>query len=178
MCGRLTIHSSPDLVAQRFGVAEPLPDLGPCYNAAPLQQLPVVRLNPETRRRTLSLLRWGLVPVWARDPATGSRMLNARCETVAEKPAFKAAFRKRRCLLAADAFYEWKKVGGGKQPYAATTTDTGRFGMAGLWEGSKNPDGGWEHTFHHHDERQRRRRRAARPHAGDPATGRLAGLAR
>src|SRR4051812_33233551 len=76
MCGRLTIHSPPDLIAQRFGVAEPLPDLGSHYNAAPLQQLPVVRLNPETRQRTLSLLRWGLVPVWARDPAIGSRMLN------------------------------------------------------------------------------------------------------
>ncbi|MGH6960565.1 MAG: SOS response-associated peptidase, partial [Dongiaceae bacterium] len=103
------------------------------YNAAPSQNLPVVRLDRDGRRE-LALLRWGLIPSWARDPAIGYRTINAKAETVAEKPAFRAAFRKRRCLVPADGFYEWQKIDGGKQPWRITLKDGAPFAFAGLWE--------------------------------------------
>ncbi|MCW2239591.1 SOS response-associated peptidase [Azospirillum canadense] len=147
MCGRFALKSPPSLIAERFGVAGPLPNLTARFNAAPLQDLPVVRLNPDTGERNLHLLRWGLVPVWAKDATIGSKLINARCETLTEKASFRTAFHKRRCLVPADAFYEWKQAGNVKQPYAITTTDNGPFAMAGLWEAWKNPDGLWERTF-------------------------------
>jgi len=149
MCGRYTIHTDPSTIARAFGVAGPLPNVEPRYNAAPLQQLPVVRFNPETGERRLGLLRWGLVPVWAKDPAIGSKMINARQETVRSSGAFRAAFAKRRCLVPADAFYEWRKLDAKtKQPYAIAMVDRSLFAFAGLWEGWKNlATEQWEHTF-------------------------------
>jgi putative SOS response-associated peptidase YedK len=110
-----------------------MPDLTPRYNVAPTQQIGVVRTADG--QRELSFMQWGLVPRWAKDPKIGSQMINARAETAAEKPAFRDAFRKRRCLVVADGFYEWKKTGGKtKQPFYIRMKDHRPFGFAGLWE--------------------------------------------
>src|SRR6266478_6215685 len=115
MCGRYELHSSPAAIALAFGLAQP-PDIGAHYNIAPTQQVPVVRIG-RAGSRELAQLRWGLVPFWAKDLSIGNKMINARGETVASKPGFRDSFRKARCLLPADGFYEWAKLaGGGKQP--------------------------------------------------------------
>ena len=148
MCGRYTIHTGGDLLSGRFGVSGPAPETSPRFNAAPLQSLPVVRFNAADSQRHLSLLRWGLVPSWAKDTSIASKLINARGETLTEKASFKTAFKKRRCLVPADAFYEWRKEGSTKQPFAITTTDNGPFAMAGLWEGWRDPTTGeWLHTY-------------------------------
>lgn len=121
MCGRFAIHSPTDQIAARFGVVGQLPEFGPRYNAAPLQMLPAIRTHPETKERALSLLRWGLVPVWSKDATGAARMINARAESVPDKPAFRSAFKKRQCLIPFDNFYEWKVEGKAKQPYAIGT---------------------------------------------------------
>lgn len=135
MCGRYSITSPIEAIQRIFDVPE-RPNLAPRYNVAPTQDAPVVRLE-EDGARHLTELRWGLVPFWAEDPSIASRMINARGESVAEKPAFRAAFRQRRCLVVADGFYEWRKPvrkGGAKQPYRITLADGGPFAFAGLWE--------------------------------------------
>ena len=139
MCGRYTLSSPTDLIADLLGLAE-TPDLAPRYNIAPTQEAPVVRVlaaavadDPAGRRR-LDLLRWGLVPFWADDLGVGNRMINARGESLADKPAFRQSFKKRRCLVVADGFYEWKKEGGGKQPYHVHRRDGLPFAFAGLWD--------------------------------------------
>jgi putative SOS response-associated peptidase YedK len=104
------------------------------FNIAPTQPIAAVRWLPDEGQRQLSLLRWGLVPSWAKDPAMGNRMINARAETVAEKPSFRAAFKRRRCLIPADGYYEWQKVGKRKQPYYFRMKDDRPFAFAGLWE--------------------------------------------
>lgn len=110
-------------------------NLQPRYNIAPTQDVVVVRMGPEDKRRELSMMRWGLVPPWAKDMAIGARLINARAETVAEKPSFRAAYRRQRCLIPADGFYEWqKRPGGAKQPYRITLKDQQPFAFAGLWE--------------------------------------------
>jgi putative SOS response-associated peptidase YedK len=110
MCGRYTISTVPEQLAERFQASLPLEGLRPRYNAAPTQELPVL-LNEGERR--MQLLRWGLIPSWAKDPKMGNRMINARAETVAQKSSFRAAFQRRRCLVLADGFYEWQKTSGG-----------------------------------------------------------------
>jgi putative SOS response-associated peptidase YedK len=111
-----------------------VPNAAPTYNGAPTDTLPVVRLDREGRR-SLDLLRWGLVPYWAKDIKIGARCINAMAETVATKPAFRDAFaRGQRCIVPVDAFYEWKKTGAGKQPYAIVGTDGLPLALAGLWE--------------------------------------------
>jgi putative SOS response-associated peptidase YedK len=111
-----------------------LPDYVPRYNVAPTQQVGVVR-QIDPNQRQLAYMQWGLIPHWAKDPKIGSQMINARAETAAEKPAFRDAFRRRRCLVVADGFYEWKKTGGKtKQPYYIRMKDARPFGFAGLWE--------------------------------------------
>jgi putative SOS response-associated peptidase YedK len=138
MCGRYTLTRHPRRVAELFGL-ESLPELEPRYNIAPGQRVPVVR-DAETGRQ-LVLMKWGLVPAWAAEPGIGNRLLNARCETVADKPAYRAAYRKRRCLLPADGFYEWKTVQGRKQPFLFRLRDGDLFALAGLWESWHTPDG-------------------------------------
>lgn len=133
MCGRYTLSAEPALVAEHFGAASVPVELRPRYNIAPTQPVPVIRRDHAGRRR-LELLRWGLIPSWAKDTAIGNRLINARAETLAEKPAFRAAFRRRRCLIAADGFYEWKKLAAGKQPYWVGRQDHSLFAFAGLWE--------------------------------------------
>jgi putative SOS response-associated peptidase YedK len=110
---------------------------------APTDQVAVVRFNPETKECTLDTLRWGLVPYWAKDVKIGPTMINAKAETVAEKPAFREAFKSRRCLIPADGFYEWQKLDAkAKQPYAIVMKDRSLFGFAGLWERWKDKASG------------------------------------
>jgi putative SOS response-associated peptidase YedK len=130
MCGRFALFASGE-VAQRFGLAE-APLLDARYNVSPTQAVAAVRSTDE--ERALSRLRWGLIPSWASDPAIGNKLLNARAETVAEKPSFRSAFKKRRCLIPASGFYEWKKEGRAKQPFFIRPRDEGLFVFAGLWE--------------------------------------------
>src|ERR671933_2135962 len=134
MCGRYTLYTPVETLAEEFGLTDPLPDLQPNYNVAPTQEVPAVVAGNDGGRR-LEMLRWGLIPSWADDPGIGSRMINARSETVAEKPSFRRAFKERRCLVLADGFYEWKRTdSNGKQPYYIRMKDGRPFAFAGLWE--------------------------------------------
>jgi putative SOS response-associated peptidase YedK len=139
MCGRFTLSAQPALIAEVFGLTN-VPDLAPRYNIAPTQRAAVVRQPTADEPRQLDMLRWGLVPAWADDPAIGNRLINARSETVGEKPAFRSAFRHRRCLVPADGFFEWAKSAGGKQPYHFHRADGAPFALAGLWERRQRGD--------------------------------------
>ncbi|MBN2472979.1 MAG: SOS response-associated peptidase [Pirellulales bacterium] len=141
MCGRFTLRAPASVVAKQFALFE-LPPFAPRFNIAPSQPVPVVRLPPRQPEspRELVWLCWGLIPGWAKDPAIGNRMINARSETAAEKPAYRAAFRRRRCLVAADGFYEWQRGGKRKQPYFIRLRDDRPFALAGLWESWEGPD--------------------------------------
>ena len=127
MCGRYALHSNPEVVALLFGLSE-VPAYQPRYNIAPTTQVLVVREGGA------AMVKWGLVPRWAKDPSMGARMNNARAETVAEKPSFREAYRKRRCLIPANGFYEWKLEDGRKQPYYVYPSGGALFAFAGLWE--------------------------------------------
>jgi putative SOS response-associated peptidase YedK len=131
MCGRFTLRAPVQTLASLFDFADG-PALEPRYNIAPTQ--PVAAVRSGTQGRELVLLRWGLIPSWASDPSIGNRLINARAETVAEKPAFRAAFRHRRCLVLTDGFYEWRKEGKRKQPYFIGLKSGQPFAFAGLWE--------------------------------------------
>jgi putative SOS response-associated peptidase YedK len=146
MCGRFTLATPPALLAEVFELSD-VPDLAPRYNIAPTQWSPVIRSSAAAPARGLALLRWGLIPPWATDPAIGSRLINARAETVADKPAFRGAFRHRRCLVPADGFYEWAKVGPARQPWHFRRADGAPFALAGLWERWRGPDGADVETF-------------------------------
>lgn len=139
MCGRFALFAAGDELAKRFQLSE-APLFEPRYNIAPTQ--PVAAVRTTAAGRELKLLRWGLIPSWATDPTIGNRLINARCETVAEKPSFRSAFKQRRCLIPASAFYEWQKTGAGrKQPYCIQPRGGGLFALAGLWERWHNPHG-------------------------------------
>jgi len=131
MCGRFTFATAPEVAAEFFGLDEAA-EFPPRYNIAPTQVVPVV-LNTESGRR-LELFRWGLIPSWTKDPSIGNKMINARAETVAEKPAFRSAFKQRRCLMPADGFYEWQEDPKGKQPFHIRMRDGSPFAFAALWE--------------------------------------------
>lgn len=133
MCGRYTLKATPGVVADQFRFEE-LSDLTPRYNIAPSQPVVSVRMNSGSTTREGVMLKWGLIPSWAKDPAMGMKLINARAETVAEKPSFRKAFRQRRCLVLADGFYEWQKEGQTKQPYYIRMKDERPFAFAGLWE--------------------------------------------
>ncbi len=139
MCGRFTLTVSARVLAELFEVPEP-DGLAPRYNIAPTQHVLVARTGEGGRE--LTGVRWGLIPHWADDPSIGNRMINARGETVATKPAFRSALKHRRCLIPADGFYEWKKVGAGKQPHLIRFADKRAFAFAGLWERWLRRDGG------------------------------------
>jgi putative SOS response-associated peptidase YedK len=141
MCGRFTLATpEQDLVVQ-FNLPE-IPELQPRYNIAPTQPVAAVRVPMPDGDRELVMLHWGLIPFWAKDPGLGARLINARSETVADKPAFRAAFRRRRCLVPADGFYEWQKQNGTKQPFFIRLQDGRPFAFAGLWERWQDQDGG------------------------------------
>lgn len=131
MCGRFARKSDPKRLAKEFKVAE-APEVEPSYNVAPTHNILAVRQGGDGREMTL--LKWGLVPSWAKDAAIGAKLINARSETIEEKPSFRDAFRRRRCIIPADGFYEWKREGGGKQPYFFRLKDERPFGFAGLWD--------------------------------------------
>ena len=132
MCGRYTLSSPTDDIALLFDLPE-MPQVMPRYNLAPTQEAAVVRVPAPGAPRQLVPLRWGLIPYWAKEAAIGNRMINARAESVAEKPAYKWSFKKKRCLIPADGFYEWKKEGKSKQPYLIHRQDGKPFAFAGLW---------------------------------------------
>jgi putative SOS response-associated peptidase YedK len=133
MCGRFTLTAPREVLRELFPLFD-IPEVTPSYNVAPTQTVLAVRVPAGRDRPEPVLLKWGLVPGWADDPAIGNRLINARAETVAEKPAFRSAFRQRRCLVLADGFYEWQKVGGKKQPYLFRLQGGAPFAFAGLWE--------------------------------------------
>lgn len=133
MCGRYTLTAPVEVLMEEFGITGRLPEITPRYNVAPGQSVAAVVEGGDGGRR-LEMLKWGLVPSWAKDPGIGNRMINARSETAAEKPSFRKAMKDRRCLILADGFYEWRKVAGGKQPYHIRMEDGRPFAFAGLWE--------------------------------------------
>lgn len=133
MCGRFTLTDPDADLAVQFNLPE-IPDLRPRYNIAPTQPVAAIRVSSRGPDREMVLLHWGLIPFWAQDPGMGARLINARSETAAEKPAFRAAFRKRRCLVVADGFYEWQKQNGTKQPFYIRLRGSRPFAFAGLWE--------------------------------------------
>ncbi len=138
MCGRYTITSAPEAIRALFRYEEQ-PNFPPRYNVAPTQPIPIVRLHEG--KRQFALVRWGLLPSWVRDPKTFTLLINARGESVIDKPAFRAAMKRRRCLIPADGFYEWKAVGGRKQPYYVRQTSGAPMAFAGLWECWTGPNG-------------------------------------
>jgi putative SOS response-associated peptidase YedK len=140
MCGRYTLASPTERLAEEFGFDGTSVELAPNYNVAPTQG--VAAVLEEGGQRRLEVLRWGLIPPWADDPGIGSRMINARSETAPGKPSFRRAFRERRCLIPADGFYEWQRTNGAKQPYYIHMEDGRPFAFAGLWESwSKGGEG-------------------------------------
>jgi len=138
MCGRYALTSAPELLRGLFGYAE-RPNFPPRFNIAPTQPVAIARLV--NGRREFALVRWGLLPAWLKDPKTVSLMFNARGESANDKPAFRAAMRRRRCLIPADGFYEWRASGNAKQPYFIRRKDGAPFAFAGLWETWSGPNG-------------------------------------
>jgi putative SOS response-associated peptidase YedK len=143
MCGRYRLSRRKQLVEEYFDTASDEPEWSPRYNIAPTQPVPVIRQNPKEPRRELSLMRWGLLPSWAKDPSIAAQMINARSETAATKPAFRDPLTSRRCLVPADGFYEWWRSGKAKQPYCFEVNDGELFAFAGLWDRWKDPSGQW-----------------------------------
>jgi putative SOS response-associated peptidase YedK len=140
MCGRYSITTAPEALRRLFRFANPPPNLQPRYNVAPTQDAPVIRLDAGGARE-LAMLRWGLVPRWSKGPKHGYAMINARAETVASKASFRDALERRRCLVPADGFFEWKAEGGRKLPYRITLASGGPFAFAGLWDRWRDPQG-------------------------------------
>lgn len=147
MCGRYAAFLPAEAVARLFHTVNPLPNAAPSWNVAPTQSAMVVRRHPETGARHLDLLQWGLLPSWTKDPAKAQRPINARSETIATSGLFRGAFKSRRCIVPADAFYEWQAIEGGKQPHAIARIDGQPMAFAGLWEGFRFPDGSIARTF-------------------------------
>jgi len=141
MCGRFTLFEPDRVLAREFGVSD-FPPGSPRYNIAPSQPVAAVRAAPAGIGREFALLRWGLIPSWSKDPAIGNRLINARAETAREKPSFRNAFRRHRCLIPTSGFYEWQRQERGKQPYFIRRRDERLFAFAGLWDRWENPDEG------------------------------------
>jgi putative SOS response-associated peptidase YedK len=141
MCGRYRRTTSQEELARRYKIALPTErDLPISWNIAPTQDVLTIRYNPETKQRTLDNLRWGLIPSWSKDPKIAYKTVNARAESVDTAPSYRQAFKKRRCLIPSDGFYEWKKVPDGKIPYTICMEDDSPFVFAGLWEDWKDPE--------------------------------------
>lgn len=139
MCGRFTLTQSAIALAEYFQLPE-VPDWTTQYNIAPTQMVATVVQHPTSHQRQFQQLRWGLIPSWAKDLSIGAKLINARAETVAEKPSFRSAFKQRRCLVIADGFYEWQKQAGTKQAFYFRLQDGQPFAFAGLWEKWHSPD--------------------------------------
>jgi putative SOS response-associated peptidase YedK len=147
MCGRFASTLPLEQIARMFGIRSALPNLAPNWNVAPTQRAATVRRHPDTGERTLDLLTWGLVPHFTKDLKACKRPINARAETVASSGMFRGALASRRCLVPADAFYEWRAMADGKQPYAIARADGAPLAFAGLWEGWRSPEGETLRTF-------------------------------
>jgi putative SOS response-associated peptidase YedK len=141
MCGRYRLSRRKQIIEEHFDSVSGEEEWSPCYNIAPTQSVPIIRQHPKEPRRELSLVRWGLIPWWAKNASGAARMINARSETAATLPAFRDAFKSRRCIVPADGFYEWQKIGKTKQPYCFEVNDDELFAFAGLWEQWKDPAG-------------------------------------
>jgi putative SOS response-associated peptidase YedK len=139
MCGRYRLARKKEILAEVFDVGDD-GDWSPRYNIAPSQSVPVVRQGATRPVRSFSLMRWGLIPFWAKDAKSAYKMINARAETIAEKPAFREPLLSRRCLIPADGFYEWSKYSKGKSPFCFTLADESVFAFAGIWDRWKNPE--------------------------------------
>lgn len=139
MCGRYTLTVEKDELSQRFGILNVVPDYRPRYNAAPSQYMPVI--VPSTGGKSLVMMKWGLVPFWAKEASIGNRMINARLETLAEKPSFRRSLSQRRCLVPADGYYEWQKLERGKKAMRIVAEHQELFAFAGLWDEWKDPEG-------------------------------------
>jgi putative SOS response-associated peptidase YedK len=146
MCGRYRLSRRKQLVEEYFDSVSEEPDWDPRYNIAPTQPVPVIRQNPKEAVRELSLVRWGLIPSWAKDSSAAAKMINARSETAGAKPAFRDAMKYRRCLIPADGFYEWQRTGKAKQPYCFEVNDGELFAFAGIWDRWKEAGGDWIET--------------------------------
>ncbi len=140
MCGRYRLSRRKQLIAEYFDTVDEI-DWEPRYNLAPTQNVGIIRQDREHPVRKFSLVRWGLIPYWAKDPGIGQKMINARSETVLDKPAFREAFQNRRCLVPADGFYEWKRTGRSKQPLHIGMQDDSLFAFAGIWDRWKDAHG-------------------------------------
>lgn len=147
MCGRYAAYRSVDEVRRIFATVNPPPNFSPTWNMAPTRLAPVVRRHPAEAARHLDLLSWGLVPHWSKDPGAERKPINARSETAATSPLFRDAFARRRCIVPADAFYEWQATGGAKLPFAIARADGMPLALAGLWEGWRGPAGEVLRTF-------------------------------
>lgn len=146
MCGRFAITSDGEVLAQHFDLPSVAEDLSPRYNIAPAQDAPIIRLTAAGKRR-IDFVRWGLIPYWARHPSMGVKLINARAETVASKPAFRDAFKQRRCLVVANGFYEWKPTDTGKQPHWIRLADSRPLAFGGLWDRWQDAQGVPRDTF-------------------------------
>jgi putative SOS response-associated peptidase YedK len=146
MCGRYRLSRRKKIIEEYFDAVSDSYDWKPRYNVAPTQPVLVVRQHPTEPVRHLSEMRWGLIPSWSKDASAAARMINARSETAHILPAFRDAIRHRRCLVAADAFYEWKRSASTKQPYCFEVNEGELFAFAGLWEAWKEPNGAWLKT--------------------------------
>lgn len=140
MCGRYLITTPLEAIRRIFGVTD-RPNFAARYNVAPTDTVPIVRLKPGETGRELVLVRWGLIPPWAKDMKIGASLINARADSLAAKPAFREAFERRRCLVVADGFYEWITIDGRKQPYLVRRRDRAPFAFAGLWSFWRDPEG-------------------------------------
>jgi putative SOS response-associated peptidase YedK len=147
MCGRYASFLPAEAVARLFATTNPLPNLAPTWNLAPSQPSLVVRRHPDSGERHLDVLRWGLLPHFTKDAERARRPINARAETVASAGMYRGAFARRRCLVPAAAFYEWKVIDGGKQPYAIVRADGATLALGGIWESWRAPSGEIERTF-------------------------------
>ena len=143
MCGRYRLSRRKQIIEEHFDSVSGEEDWVPRYNIAPTQPVPIIRQHPKEPRREMSLVRWGLIPSWAKDASGAAMMINARSETAATKPAFRDALAVRRCLVPADGFYEWVRSGKTKQPYCFEVNDGELFAFAGLWERWKDASGQW-----------------------------------
>jgi putative SOS response-associated peptidase YedK len=146
MCGRFILTLDAPELEKEFGIRDVPADWQPRYNIAPTQPIPAV-IDPESKK--IELIRWGLIPSWAKDPSIGSRLINARAETLAEKPSFRKAFQERRCIILSDGFFEWQRIPGSRGPsipYVFRRKEGLPFAFAGLWEVWKHPDGAWLKT--------------------------------
>ena len=143
MCGRYSLEARSSEIVEAFGLADAI-SVEARYNIAPTQSVPIVRVDPQTSDRGLGVVRWGLRPAWAR----GSKpIINARSETIAEKPSFRAAFRQRRCLVPATGFFEWQKLGSARQPFCIRPHDGGVFAFAGIWDRFRDKEGNPAEAF-------------------------------